>query len=92
MGNEALGGTVEKLSPVNAMVNDAGLAITSQEEERRNVHQNLKPSELHKSCEWNGATWWYCGKGTGGKCNGMYRCHKPKSCRRKALKETKTDD
>ena len=59
MGNEALGGTVEKLSPVNAMVNDAGLAITSQEEERRNAHQNLSgclrnPSLLSSTSHVNG--------------------------------------
>ena len=56
------------------------------------MFEKPKPSELHKSCEWNGATWWYCGKETGGKCNGVYPCHKPKSCRGKAHKETKTND
>ena len=57
--NEALGGTVEKPSLANAMANVAGLAITSQEEDRRNAHQNLSgclrnPSLLSSTSHVNG--------------------------------------
>ena len=46
-------------------------------------------SELHKPREWNGKEWWFCGKETGGKCNGEYRRHKPSECKGKAFMMTR---
>ena len=47
-----------------------------------------KPSEedIHKPRKWNGKDWWYCGRESGGKCDGEYRRHKPAECRGKAFK------
>lgn len=39
-----------------------------------------KEADLHKPREWNGYTWHYCSPETGGKCNGVYRIHKPSEC------------
>ena len=44
----------------------------------------VKPTkeEIHKPKEWNGTTWWWCGKETGGKCDpAQWRAHQPKECR-----------
>lgn len=46
-------------------------------------------SEFHKPREWNGKEWWFCGKETGGKCNGEYRRHKPSECKGKAFMMTR---
>ena len=41
-----------------------------------------KPNDkdLAKPRKWNGLEWWYCGKETGGKCDGQYHHHKPSEC------------
>ena len=41
--------------------------------------------ELHKPRKWNGSDWWYCHPNTGGKCQGVYRRHKPAQCEGKAF-------
>ena len=41
--------------------------------------------ELHKPRKWNGIDWWYCHPDTGGKCQGVYRRHKPAQCEGKAF-------
>ena len=40
-----------------------------------------KDSELTKPREWNGYVWHYCSPETGGKCDGVYRIHKPSECK-----------
>ena len=47
-----------------------------------------RPSEdeLHKPRKWNGSDWWYCHPDTGGKCQGVYRRHKPAQCEGRAFK------
>ena len=47
------------------------------------MFQKPKNADLHKPREWNGSTWHYCSPETGGKCNGIYRVHKPSECRSK---------
>lgn len=48
-------------------------------------------AELNKPREWNGKTWHWCSKETGGKCDpGAYRIHKPSQCEGKAHKRAKT--
>jgi hypothetical protein len=42
--------------------------------------------DLHKPREWNGAKWYYCCAKTGGKCDGVYRMHKPSECKGTARK------
>ena len=41
---------------------------------------------MKKPRAWNGSQWWYCHPDTGGKCNGVYRIHKPHECRGMAKK------
>jgi len=45
--------------------------------------QKPKDADLCKPREWNDYTWHYCSPGTGGKCKGLYRIHKPSECRSK---------
>ena len=42
--------------------------------------------DIHKPRKWNGSDWWYCHQDTGGKCQGVYRRHKPEQCEGKAFK------
>ena len=42
-----------------------------------------KDADLHKPREWNGYTWHFCSPETGGKCDGVYRIHKPSECKSK---------
>ena len=44
-----------------------------------------KESEKDKTIAWNGMTWHWCGKATGGKCE-RWRCHKGKDCKGKGFK------
>jgi hypothetical protein len=44
------------------------------------LKKHTKPSVLDESREWNGKTFYWCGKETGGKCGG-WRQHKPQACR-----------
>ena len=34
-------------------------------------------NKLHKTKEWKGKKWYYCHPDTGGKCDGIWRQHKP---------------
>lgn len=45
------------------------------------MSQRPKEEDLKKPRTWNGQKWWFCHKDTGGKCNGMYRIHKPQECK-----------
>jgi len=47
--------------------------------------------DLHEPREWNGAKWYYCCTKTGGKCDGVYRVHKPSECKGTAHKKGKSD-
>ena len=47
------------------------------------MFQKPKDADLRKPREWNGSKWHYCSPETGGKCNGVYRIHKPSECRSK---------
>ena len=40
--------------------------------------------ELKKPKFWNNRNWYWCSPSTGGKCNGIYRAHKPSDCEGKA--------
>ena len=46
-------------------------------------------AELRKPREWNGTKWYYCSSKTGGKCDGVYRAHKPSDCKGTAKKGKK---
>ena len=45
------------------------------------------PSESNKRKPvfWNNKEWWCCDPSTGGKCNGKWRCHHPRTCQGKAF-------
>ena len=45
--------------------------------------KNERPADadLHKERTWNGNPYHFCCKETGGKCNGVWRVHKPAECR-----------
>ena len=47
---------------------------------------SVKPvnTNLKKPRKWNGTMWHWCSPETGGKCNGVYRVHKPLQCKGKA--------
>lgn len=47
-------------------------------------------ADLRKPREWNGTMWHYCGSETGGKCDGVYRAHKPSECKGTAKKGNKS--
>ena len=51
-----------------------------------------RPSEddLAKPRQWNGSEWWYCHPDTGGKCNRVYRRHKPSKCEGRSFRKTKS--
>lgn len=44
------------------------------------------PEALTKPRKWDGKDWWWCSTETGGKCQGVYRRHKPSECLGKAHK------
>ena len=50
------------------------------------MSQRPTDEDLHKPQRWNGSEWWYCHPDTGGKCNGVYRRHKPSQCEGRAFK------
>ena len=50
------------------------------------MSQRPPEEDLHKPQKWNGNEWWYCHPDTGGKCNGVYRRHKPSQCEGRASK------
>ena len=64
----------------------------SIKEEPRWFNERPKTTDLHKSREWNGKTWWYCHPETGGKCDGKYRLHKPSQCQGSNFRFTKTSE
>ena len=53
----------------------------TQREKPQWMHQRPAEPDLRKPRTWNGAQWWYCHKDTGGKCDGVYRIHKPQDCK-----------
>ena len=60
------------------------------------MFQKPRDQDMKKPRTWNGSQWWYCHPDTGGKCDGVYRIHKPHQCRGAAKKrsfptETATD-
>ena len=52
------------------------------------MFQKPKEEDMKKPRAWNGSQWWYCHPDTGGKCNGVYRIHKPHECRGMAKKRS----
>jgi hypothetical protein len=52
------------------------------------MFQRPATADLNKSREWNGKQWHWCSAETGGKCDGQYRCHKPKACKGTARMST----
>ena len=49
------------------------------------MNERPPEGELHKPRKWNGSDWWYCHPDTGGKCQGVYRRHKPSQCEGRAF-------
>ena len=45
------------------------------------MYERPSDAELKKPKKWNGNDWWYCSAETGGKCDGVYRIHKPHQCK-----------
>ena len=73
----------------------------SQKTNKRTRQNNEKPQwmfvkpkdeDLRKPRMWNGTQWWFCHRDTGGKCNGVYRVHKPQDCKGMAAKKVKGTD
>ena len=52
-----------------------------QKEKPQWMNQRPNEADLRKPRTWNGAQWWFCHKDTGGKCDGVYRIHKPQECK-----------
>ena len=48
-----------------------------------------KPEEMKKPREHNNKKWYWCCPETGGKCNGIWRTHKPEDCRGMMRKDDK---
>lgn len=45
------------------------------------MFQRPSDSELKKPKTYDGKPWYYCSHETGGKCDGIFRRHKPEDCR-----------
>ena len=52
-----------------------------QQEKPQWMNQRPAEADLRKPRTWNGAQCWFCHKDTGGKCDGVYRIHKPQECK-----------
>ena len=96
-----------KLNKVQGQLKKAGKRAQENEGGRKKEGKKkdrLKPKpewfkhppasgNMHETKQWNGATWHYCCKETGGKCGGKWRTHLPKECegpgKRKAGKDKK---
>jgi hypothetical protein len=54
---------------------------------------SLEPTgdALTKPRDWNGKPWYWCSAKTGGKCNGVYRRHKPSTCEGLAFFKNKSE-
>ena len=67
--------------------------VTSNQQEKPQwMYQRPSESELKKPRTWNGAQWWFCHRDTGGKCDGVYRIHKPQDCKGTARSKTQKRD
>jgi hypothetical protein len=92
-----------KLNKVQGQLKKAGKRFQESEGGGKKEVRNKKKPEwfksppasgnMHETKQWNGATWHYCCKETGGKCGGKWRTHLPKDCegpgKRKAEKGNK---
>ena len=56
------------------------------------MNKHLPADKMFKPHTWNGKSWYYCGPETGGKCNGVYQCHKPNQCEGAGHFKKKRDD
>ena len=56
------------------------------------MFQRPQDDDLRKPRTWNGSKWWYCHSDTGGKCNGVYRIHKPQECKGMASKKPRKSE
>jgi len=58
------------------------------------LKKNIKPSdsEIHLPKIWNSRPYFYCGKETGGHCNGVWRCHHPSVCTQNKYKKPTGDN
>ena len=63
-----------------------------QQEKPAWMFQRPSDAELNKPKTWNGRQWWFCHKDTGGKCEGVYRVHKPQECRGSAPRKSPKSD
>ena len=53
------------------------------------MRERPKEEDLSKPRQWNGSEWWFCHTDTGGKCDGVYRRHKPAQCEGRAFRRRK---
>ena len=53
----------------------------TKEELPRWMFERPKDGDLKKVKKYKNKEWWYCSSETGGKCDGMYRRHKPSGCK-----------
>ena len=49
-----------------------------------------KSADLKKPKKWKGVNWYYCHKDTGGKCDGVWRQHKPSECKGKQFRRSES--
>jgi hypothetical protein len=71
---------------------DGGKKKKNLKQKPKWMFEEPKPEDLYKPKQWNGKTWYYCGKASGGKCTpGQYRCHKPSMCKGTAAFKRKAD-
>ena len=65
---------------------------SNREEKPKWMYQRPSDDDLKKPRTWNGAQWWFCHRDTGGKCEGVYRIHKPQDCKGTARTRTQRQD
>ena len=58
----------------------------NQAEKPRWMFQRPSDNQLNAPKTWQNKPWYYCGAETGGKCDGVYRRHKPSECKGTAHK------
>ena len=91
----ALQSEVDKLSKAaKADDNDAGKDTSKSDKDKQQqkpawMSKAPESADLTKPRKWLGHSWYYCDKSTGGKCDGVWRRHKPSNCEGKAKSQKK---
>jgi hypothetical protein len=55
-------------------------------------HIAPKGTNMKDPKTWNKKEWWWCSKETGGKCTGHWRIHKPKECKGREFRFSKSQE